>query len=180
MTITLRRDVSLQPLALSHAAAMFCWVSDPEISQNIGLRSEPTLEKTQAWISNALNDASIKPFAIYLGRQHAGIVVLDRIDAHLSTARFSIYIGERAARGAGIGASAAYLACAEGFRALPLNKIGLVVHVENKTAITCYARLGFKLEGTLRDEFKLNGRLIDAHYMGLLRRDFEGCAVTPV
>jgi len=58
-----------------------------------------------------------------------------------------------------------------------LNKIWLTVHSENQSAIKCYERLGFQLEGTLRDEFKLRGRLVPALYMGLLRQDFEQIAV---
>jgi RimJ/RimL family protein N-acetyltransferase len=176
-TIKLRSDVSLKPLALEHAPAMFAWVSDPEIGDNIGLRTQPTLARTQEWITRALGDDSIAPSAICVGGRHVGNVILDRIDRHLATARVSIYIGDAGARGSGVGTSALYLAVRDGFTRRGLNKIWLTVHAGNTTAIKSYERVGFQREGTLRDEFKLRGRLVSALYMGLLKRDFEQIAV---
>jgi RimJ/RimL family protein N-acetyltransferase len=39
-----------------------------------------------------------------------------------------------------------------GFDELGLNRIGLGVFYFNKPAIKCYKNMGFKLEGTLRDD----------------------------
>jgi diamine N-acetyltransferase len=166
-----RPDVTLAPLELSHAAEMYRWVSDPDVRRDIGLRTEPTLQRTQEWIVRARSDPAIIPSAICLVGKHVGNVVLDRIDRQLSTARLSIYIGEPAARGGGVGTAAVRLAVQRGFR--ELNKIWLTVHAENIAAIRCYQRLGFQLEGTLRDEFLLGDRRVAALYMGLLKRDFE-------
>jgi len=175
--IKLQSNVSLQPLTPGHAPAMFAWDSDPMIGGNIGLRTTPTLGKTREWIAKALSDDSVSASAIYSGTTHVGNVILDRIDRYLSTARLSIYIGELSARGTGVGTTALYLAAAAGFKTLKLNKIWLTVHAENAAAVKCYERLGFQREGLLRDEFKLNGRLIPALYMGLLKHDFDRIAV---
>jgi RimJ/RimL family protein N-acetyltransferase len=176
-TVKLRPDVSLKPLALEHAPAMLAWVSDPVISDNIGLRTIPTLLKTQEWIAAALRGGSVVPNAIYVADEHVGNVILDRIDRYLATARLSIYIGHANARGGGIGTSALYLAAKEGFKTYGLNKIWLTVHAENLAAIRSYERLGFQREGTLRDEFKLRDRLVPALYMGLLKCEFEQIVV---
>jgi len=103
-TIKLRPDICLKPLTLDHAAAMFAWVSDPEVGGNIGLRTTPTIKKTLEWITNAQGDASIAPRAICAVNKHVGNVILDRIDRYLATARLSIYIGDAGARGKGAGA----------------------------------------------------------------------------
>jgi RimJ/RimL family protein N-acetyltransferase len=100
-------------------------------------------------------------------------VVLDRHDAHASTARLSIYVGEKIARGKGIGRSAVYLAAREGLVSRGLHKIWLIVHAQNAAAIKTYTSLGFVQEGVLRDEFILDGRRLPALYMGLLKAEFE-------
>jgi RimJ/RimL family protein N-acetyltransferase len=168
--ITLRRDVTLAPLGPEHAGAMLQWMQDPVVRENVGVRREPTLERTRAWIAAATADPAVDAYAILLAGTHVGNVVLDRLDDYLRSARFSIYLG--AARGAGVGRTGAYLALLEGFQALGLHKIWLTVHVRNTPAIASYLALGFHMEGILRDEFRLRGELIDAFYMGLLADDF--------
>ncbi len=175
--LRLRTDITLAPLTLGHARAMLRWMCDPSVSQNVGLRTEPTLDKTVAWIQNALMDDSICPFAILLSEEHVGNVVLDRIDRYLASARFSIYIGEPSARHSGVGRTAAFLALQEGFQGLQLRKIWLTVHARNFAALHTYTNLGFTLEGVLRDEFRLNGDRVPALYMGLLRDEFDRLAV---
>jgi RimJ/RimL family protein N-acetyltransferase len=165
-------SASIVPLQTEHAERMFQWMCDPIVSANIGLRQSPSLEKTRAWIANAIADASIRAFAIHAAEQHVGNVVLDVIDPYLGSARLSIYIGESAFRHKHVGASAAYLAAKEGFERENLNKIWLTAHVRNQAAITTYHNLGFVIEGILREEFWLNGSRVDVFRMSLLRREF--------
>jgi len=165
-----RPDVALLPLGLEHAARMNVWMADPEIRDNVGVRAEPSLERTEAWIRAALADESRRAFAIVAGGEHAGNVVLDSIDTHLGTARLSIFVGA-AARGAGVGATATRLAVEHAFQALGLHKVWLIVHSENTRARATYERIGFRLEGVLRGEFLLAGRRVDALRMGLLAVD---------
>ena len=171
--LRLRPDVTLAPLALEHAPKMFEWMRDPAVRENVGLRSDPSLERTIAWIESALRDDSIRARAVLLAGRHVGNVVLDRMDRYLSSARFSIYIGEPAARGGGVGTSATYRAMEVGFQELGLYKIWLTVHSRNSIAVHAYKKVGFVQEGVLRGEFLLGGERLDALYMGLLKDDFE-------
>src|SRR5271156_2046719 len=152
---------------------MFRWMQDPDVSRNLGLRTEPTLEKTHQWISQALNDPQIYPFAIESNEKHIGNVIFDHIDRYLSNARLSVYIGEAEARGTGAGFTGLYLAIREAFSILELNKVWLTVHTKNARAIAVYVKLGFQVEGVLRDDFRLDGKLVPTLHMGLLRRDFN-------
>jgi RimJ/RimL family protein N-acetyltransferase len=170
--LQLRPDVQLAPLSVEHAERMYRWMCDPEVSKNIGLRSEPSLEKTISWIHNQLQDTHSRPFAVLLQNDHVGNVVLDQIDSYLESARLSIYIGEPTARRSGVGLTAIYQALFEGFMQDNLYKIWLTVHTRNFAAIKTYSRLGFQLEGILRDDFWIDGERVSALYMGILRQDF--------
>jgi RimJ/RimL family protein N-acetyltransferase len=176
--LKLRRDVTLGPLLPEYAPAMYRWMCDPAVSENLGLRHEPSLERTAQWIENALRNPSLHVYAILLEGRHAGNVVIDSIDSHVETGRLSVYVGEAATRGSGIGLTGMYLAIRQSFLELGLHKIWLTVHARNFPAISTYNRLGFSLEGILRDEFKLGGERLAALYMGLLRPDFERLGVT--
>jgi RimJ/RimL family protein N-acetyltransferase len=171
--LRLRPDVTVSPLTLEHAPNMYRWMCDPTTSHNLGLRSDPSIEKTKNWITNSLQDPSICPYAIMLKGQHVGNVVLDRIDDYLASARLFVYVGEPSARHSGVGRTGMYLVLSEGFERMTLHKVWLTVHTHNYAAINAYTKLGFELEGILRDEFWLDGKRMNVLYMGLLHEDFK-------
>jgi ribosomal-protein-alanine N-acetyltransferase len=168
-----RADVRIAPIGLEHAENMFRWMTDPVVSANLGLRSEPSMEHTLGWLRRAMADPKTHPYAILFGDRHVGNLIFDRMDSYLANARLSIYVGEPDARGKGVGSKAVRLGLAEAFQSLSLNKVWLSVHVHNLPAIRAYLRAGFVMEGILRDEFVLNGRRVAAFYMGILREEFE-------
>jgi RimJ/RimL family protein N-acetyltransferase len=178
--LKLNQYVTLTPLSVKHAANMFFWMEDPIVSQNLGLRNTPSLEKTIIWIKSALKSKDIHPFAVLLKEQHVGNVIIDRIDRYLATGRLSVYIGEESARGSGIGLTCIYLALTKCFDNLALHKVWITVHTRNFPSINTFARLGFSLEGILRDEFLLDGERLSVFYMGLLRDEFLTLAINRI
>jgi RimJ/RimL family protein N-acetyltransferase len=165
--------VQLVPLAEGHAEASLRWVSDPEIAGAIGLEREPSEESTREFIERARTDDSIAAFAIIAGGEHVGNVVLDVINPRLGTARFSIYLGEAEARGRGVGRAAAEQVLEHAFGPLGLHKVWLTVHARNEPAIRAYEACGFRVEGTLRDEFILDGERLDVLRMGILAGEHD-------
>ena len=176
--LKLNHDVTLIKINQAHASNTFNWVKSVAVRQNIGLQTEPSLEKTIKWIEKTNKSQEIYAFAILSGGVHVGNVILDRADKYLSMARFSIYIGETNLYNVGIGSTATYKICKFGFEDLKLNKIWLTVHAKNFRAINSYIKVGFRLEGVLRDEFLLNNQRIDAFYMGQLHSDFTNIEIS--
>ena len=166
-------NVRLCALGPEHAESMFRWMLDPEVSANIGLRSEPSLERTQDWIRRAAAALDVRAYAVLLRGEHVGNIVFDRLDPYLESARVSMYVGEPSARGGGVGTIALRLGLADVFVNLSLHKVWLTVHVRNLRAVRAYLKLGFVMEGILRDEFRFGGEFIPVFYMGLLREEFE-------
>lgn len=172
----MRDDVTLALLGAEHAAAMYRWMQDPEIRGNLGLRLEPSLQRTHDWIKAAQANPGCHPYAILWQGRHVGNVVLDQVDEHLRSARLSIYLGERGSRGQGVGLAAVVKALHEAFAVLDLNKVWLVAHPANSRAIRTYLTAGFAQEGLMQDGFLFRGELVPAVYMGALRRDFPGAS----
>ena len=162
-----REDVRLEPVTLAHADAMYRWMCDPHVRHNFGLRTDPSPQKTRAWIERAMSSPEFRPFAICYGGTHVGNVVLDHIDPLRKLCRLSIFIGEPSARGVGVGQAAVRAALRVAFEELSLGKVYLIVHAGNAPAIAAYERVGFKREGLHRKEFLLDGRLVDEIYMGI-------------
>ncbi len=59
-----------------------------------------------------------------------------------------------------------------GFARLKLNKVEATVNVNNKRSATLMRRLGFQLEGTLRDYRNRRGVFGDSWFFGLLSREY--------
>jgi RimJ/RimL family protein N-acetyltransferase len=168
-----RADVTLGVLQPSYADAMYRWMLDPEVREGIGLKSEPSLEKTRAWLARASGDPSVRAFAVLVAGEHVGNVVLDEMDERLASARLSVYVGEPRARGSGVGKAAVALALEQGFTRLGLHRIWLTVHALNAPAIAVYASLGLAVEGVLRDGFLLRGERVDALLMSILEPEWR-------
>ncbi len=166
--------VKLLAIAPEHAPAILRWLRDPHISGSLGLRSVPTLKKTQDFIERARSDASVCARAIVADNEHVGNVVLDHIDETLKKARLHIYIGAASARGRGVGQKAVHLALSLAFDELKLHKVWLTVHARNTIAIAAYANVGFQVEGIHRDEFMLGRERVNEVYMGILATEWRG------
>lgn len=164
--------ITFRQLAIGDAEKMYEWVSSREIQQNLGLKNEPSLERTRNWIDRLSESEDVHAMAIELDNVHVGNVVLDQIDQKYRLARLSIYIGESTARGLGVGSQSVRHALQVAFQTLSLNKVWLTVHCENIPAITLYTKCGFSVEGIRRQEFLLVSRLVDCFHMGILASEF--------
>ena len=165
--------VHLLPLSAEHAPAMFRWMSDPHVRRNVGVRRDPSLEATLGWIAMALASPVHRPFAIYEGDRHVGNVVLDELDIEDGAGRLSIYIGEAADRGRGLGGAAIQECLMHAFQTLYLSRVRLTVHGENAAAIRLYRKLGFKLVSVAPRAFSLGNRQVDELSMNVDRGRFE-------
>ena len=166
-------QVRLVDIGPEHAPAMLGWMRDPVVAEGIGLSRTPSRDATLGWIGRAQADADVAAWAVLAGGTHVGNVVLDQIDRHLGTARFSIYLGEPDARGRGVGRQATLLAVDRGFAHLGLHKVWLNVHSGNVRAIQAYAAVGFLVEGVLRGEFLLGDRRMDVLRMAVLSDEWS-------
>lgn len=155
----------MRPLEEADAERVFAWVSDPVVRRNVGLRQEPSLERTRAWIASSAMSESLLARAITVDGEHVGNVVIDQVDSLAQTARLSIYLGWN--RGRGIGQQAIQLCAKEAFSALPVRKIWLHVAVDNVAAIRCYMAAGFDTEGLLRQHFYTSSGVVDCYSMAL-------------
>jgi RimJ/RimL family protein N-acetyltransferase len=163
-------EIELVDLQPSHAARMFELACDPEIRDNLGIRSQPSLDKTQAWIAKALADETMRVYAVCADGLYVGNIVFDQRDKYLATARYSIYLS---VRGRGVGTEATIAALKKIFAEWSLYKVWLTVHALNEHGIRCYENIGFRKEGVHRGEFLLGAARIDALYMGILREEIS-------
>ncbi len=95
-----------------------------------------------------------------------------RIDWVGRMATFYIAIAEPQNWSKGYGKEATALMVRYAFETLNLNRVQLHVSTENTRAVKTYEKIGFKIEGTLRQAMYFDNRYHDFYVMGILREEY--------
>lgn len=153
-------SVRLIPLREEHAPAMLAWLRDPEVRGWLGLRAEPSLEATLAFIAAQRTDTTMTGRAIYEGETHVGTITLDHIEWTARRCRLHVYLGPASSRGRGVGRRAVAEALRIAFDDLDLEEVWLSVHPTNARAIRAYTAAGFACDtsragGPTPDELRM-------------------------
>jgi RimJ/RimL family protein N-acetyltransferase len=149
------------------------WFNDPQVNKTLLLDHKFDLDKTLTWFDEHGRDDSRKDFIIENKQgKRIGITGLVHINSRHGTAECYCVIGEKAYWGKGIGTEVHYLLLDWGFKNLDLHKIWADIRAENAAIIKITRRLGFTVEGTLREEKYIEGKRIDVVRIGILRREF--------
>lgn len=158
------------------------WYNDLEVSRTLGVNWHPlTSTAKQRFLGDVLTSAT-PTFTVY-ERESAspiGITGFDHLDYDNGTAEFSIVIGERSARGKGLGTETARLVLNYAFDVLGLHNVWLQVASNNAGAIRAYEKAGFKHIGVRRRSIRVGRELIDDVYMDAVADDFGPSALAAI
>ena len=168
--------VILRPLNIDDLDGPYCdWLNDYHVTRFLETGSFPS---TRALLEQYVKRVASHPDNVLLAivdrasGQHIGNIKLGPIHPLHRRADLGILIGEASFRGKGYGCEAMELILAYGFERLNLHKITLGVHADHRSAVTLYRSLGFRLEGTLKEQLFRDGKFRDKSVMGILRRDY--------
>jgi len=152
------------------------WVCDPRSTAMLGdvfIRPR-TREQTREYLDNLLEGGSGANFVIadrnsldYLGQ--CSLTMVDNI---ARKAELAMVLREDCT-GQGFGYEAGQLAVRFAFVHLNLRRLWLKVLAENTRAIRLYEKLGFRVEGRLREDSFRAGHYEDVLVMGLLRQEWR-------
>ena len=100
-----------------------------------------------------------------------GEAVLNQWDPGNQSCNFRIQIGP-AGQNRGLGTEATRLIVGHGFEQLGLHRISLEVYSFNPRARRAYEKVGFRVEGVLRESLRYGDQWIDATVMSILAREW--------
>jgi len=104
--------------------------------------------------------------------QIIGEVVFNEYDDCSNNVNFRVLMSQSYSN-KGLGSEAIQLFIQYGFEQLNLHKISLEVFSFNPRAEHVYTKVGFKLEGIKREDFKYNEMYIDTKVFGFLKSEYE-------
>jgi RimJ/RimL family protein N-acetyltransferase len=167
--------VYLRGLERGDAAIFLPWVNDFEIIRNLVMHRPMSLEAEEAFIARVNEDKNVVVFAIVLKTNDRviGNTALHAIHPRNQQAGFGIMIGDKQEWNKGHGTEATRLILRYAFDTLNLHRIWLHVYEDNQRAIRSYEKVGFRLEGKLREHVYRDGRFWDVLTMGILRKEWR-------
>ncbi|MQA00291.1 MAG: GNAT family N-acetyltransferase [Dehalococcoidia bacterium] len=171
----------LRPPDLSEAPRFLEWIADTEVRHLIGGTAYPmTLAAEEEWLRSKSEiswdngmflaiDATDAPGGAPV---HIGSIELRKLHAEARSGEVGMMIGERAYWGRGYGTDALRTLCRFAFEELDLHRLELGVAEYNPRAQRAYEKVGFVVEGRLRQDSYIAGRYYDTFVMGLLHSEF--------
>lgn len=120
-----------------------------------------------------IHDMHERRFVVDLGEEHqfAGIVELMSIDYIHRNCEIQIVITSKFS-GKGYAQKALKKGIDYAFNTLNMYKVYLWVDVDNEAAIHIYKKLGFEIEGKIKQQFFAGGGYRDSYFMGILKKDY--------
>lgn len=106
--------------------------------------------------------------AVLLDGRLVGVVSLRDYDARMLKAEIGYQVAPEA-QGRGIGTAAVRALCAAAFAETPLRRLIALIHEDNLASRRLIERVGFRLEGILREHYLIEGRPANEAAYGLLR-----------
>lgn len=160
-------QLELVPLDRPHLARTREWANDPELMRLMDRKQPVSPVEHEAWFASLPRRADCAYFAIETvdGRAHVGNIWLWDIDRRHRKAELRVVVGDRGARGKGLGAEAIDRLCRYAFEKLDLHRVYAYVLGINPSARKAFERAGFSLEGTLRDDRWAVDRFIDSYLL---------------
>jgi RimJ/RimL family protein N-acetyltransferase len=158
------------------------WLGDPEVREGMALVYPLGLVQEERWFESTLAlEPALQPFAVDARSialeppagtapdwTHIGVLGFHAIDWRNRHGEIGIVIGNRTFWGRGYGGEALRALVGWGFSELNLHRVWLRVYEDNSRAVRCYEKLGFRLEGCLREDRFHAGRYGNTLLMGLL------------
>lgn len=133
-----------------------------------------TLQEEEKWFESITAISDTYKFAIETlsNNQFIGGCNISGVDWKNGVVTVGIFIGSRNHMGKGYGTDAIEILIKFIFMQMNINKVRLTVYSYNESALKCYKKCGFKVEGILRQEIFKDGKHYDKISMGLLREEY--------
>ncbi len=148
---------------------------EPSATQNLSFFSNQVdLERQRAYLRKQCS--SEENFLYVVERISDGTIIgtagLHEIDRNSHNARIGLLVFRAEDRGHGYGSEAILQVLAKAFGGVALHKVYLKVFTENARSTNHYIRMGFSMEGILREEYWLGGVYKDMFRMAIFRNDW--------
>jgi RimJ/RimL family protein N-acetyltransferase len=170
------RRVTLRPIRATDLPLLLQWLNDPQLMRHWA-QPAPIVTEEQLARDLAGRFARFDTAGYFMIEREDGTPIgrieFEQLDDRSRSAEVMILIGDAAARGKGYGTEAMVALLRYLFHQRNLHRVYLTVLAWNIAAQRSYAKVGFVVEGRLRDDLYFDGKFHDQFVMGILREEFD-------
>lgn len=152
------------------------WVNDEEIRKTQNLDFPISKIGTMEWLHSITSNSTRKDFIICSKVDNVPIGYCGLVNINLKNSKAESYLGlgDKNYWGRGHASEARRLILDYAFDVLDLNKVYSYVWDENEKMKHINKKVGFKIEGLLRDDIFYQGEYRDNVLMGVLKDEYKG------
>lgn len=150
------------------------WINDPEIRHTLNFEYPISEIGTRKWLQSVSGNPSRKDFIVCSieNDKPIGYCGLIGIDYKNGKAESYMGIGEKTLHGKGIGFEIRKILLDYAFYELDLNKVYAYVWEKNMAMVKLNEKVGFQIEGLLRQDILSHGERRDRYIMGILKNEY--------
>lgn len=160
----------LRAIKLEELELMLSWRNAPSVRANMYTRHEISLPEHLAWWARIQGRSDQQYFMYELDALPLGIVAFNELDELNKNSSWAFYASTTAPKGTG--SKMEYLALEYAFTKLGLHKLCCEVLAFNSVVIKLHEKFGFKVEGILREQHKLEDAFTDIFRLGILAKEW--------
>ena len=167
-------SLELRPLKeTDYSDGYLSWLENEEINRYLETRWEKqTEEKIRTFINSMESSEDSILYGIFLDQKHVGNIKIGPVNWNHMHADVSYFIGSRDAWGKGLATEAVARVTKFAFEELNLNKCNAGVYSGNPGSSRVLEKVGYTLEGCMRDELRGPDGWEDHLLYGYLREEF--------
>jgi UDP-4-amino-4,6-dideoxy-N-acetyl-beta-L-altrosamine N-acetyltransferase len=169
--------IELRELLSEDEERLFEWRGEPEVARWMSDADVSGREAHRAWFEQLRADPDMTGWMIQSAGRPSGLLTLTGLAGHHRRAAWNWFIGDREARGRGVGRAAQVLGLDRAFGELGLHKVWAEVMADNDAAMKVQIGAGFRREGYLRGHVLKDGEPRDVVMLGIL--DEEWAVLAP-
>jgi RimJ/RimL family protein N-acetyltransferase len=166
--------IRLVALERAHLPKRVSFINDPEVQASLNFDYPTSLARTEAWFGKNILAASRVDFAIEAVNDGVtiGFCGLINLDLSARKAELYIFIGEKDYWGGGYGRDGYKLLTNYGFIELGLERVYGYQLDDNVRATKAFEKIGWSVEGKLRNDLWSHGQLRSRYIVSILRDEW--------
>lgn len=149
------------------------WVNNPKNNTYLHYDLPLSVEGTNKWFASTKDRNDRYDATIFLDEKPVGLIGLLSMDPKNKKAEYYVLLGDTEVKGQGVAKRASHALLEKAFDEFELNKVYLYTEVENLLAQHLFESVGFKREGTVREDVYRDGSYHDRILYGLLKSDYD-------
>lgn len=165
--------IELCSLMPEHESLVLQWRNAPGVAENMYTDRKITMDEHHAWFTKMLEVVPRTHWLVSWDGRPVGIANTAQSSGNDGWVYFGLYIADEVARMAGIGSAAEFLLLDRLFFEASYRKVCCEAFSFNAQAISLHKRLGFHVDGVLRQHILRSGEYRDVTTLSLLKSEWE-------